>query len=226
MSMLRFDAIVFDFDGVLVESVDVKTRAFAALYEPYGPEVVQLVVAWHLAQGGVSRYEKFRHFHDAFLGRALAPAEEVELGERFSALVEEAVIAAAWVPGAREFLEGWHARLPLFVASGTPEEELLRIVARRGMARFFAGVAGAPRKKGAILRDFLGRSGVAPARVLMVGDAMTDFDGATEAGVSFLGIAPAGANSFPAGVPVLPDLTGLAGFLTAAQPALSGSDNQ
>jgi phosphoglycolate phosphatase-like HAD superfamily hydrolase len=216
MSTLRFDAIVFDFDGVLVESVDVKTRAFAALYAPYGADVVRQVVAWHLAHGGVSRYEKFRHFHDVFLGRALAPAEEAALGERFSALVEEAVIAAAWVPGAREFLEGWHARLPLFVASGTPEEELLRIVARRGMARFFAGVAGAPRKKGAILRDFLGRSGAAPERVLMVGDAMTDFDGAAEAGVPFLGIAPAAANPFPPGVSVLPDLTGLAAFLETA----------
>lgn len=220
MSPLRFDAIVFDFDGVLVESVDVKTRAFAALYEPHGAEVVRQVVAWHLAHGGVSRYEKFRHFHRVFLGRALAPAEEAELGERFSVLVEEAVIAAAWVPGAREFLEGWHACLPLFVASGTPEEELLRIIERRGMARFFAGVAGAPRKKGAILRDFLGRSGAAPDRVLMVGDAMTDFDGAAEAGVPFLGIAPAAANPFPPGVPVLPDLTGFAAFLEAA-PARS-----
>lgn len=221
MSKLRFDAIVFDFDGVLAESVDVKTRAFAALYEQYGADVVRQVVDWHLAHGGVSRYEKFRHFHQAFLGRALAPPEEVELGRRFSALVEESVIASAWVPGAREFLDGWHARLPLFVASGTPEEELVRIVERRGMARFFAGVAGAPRKKGAILQDFLGRSGATPDRMLMVGDAMTDFEGAAEAGVPFLGIAAAGANPFPAGVPVLPDLTGLAAFLEATAPARS-----
>ncbi len=213
MTMLRCDAIVFDFDGVLVESVDVKTRAFAALYEPYGPEVVQQVVAWHLEHGGVSRYDKFRHFHRVFLGRPLPAAEEAALGDRFSALVEEAVIAAAAVAGAREFLEAWHGRLPLYVASGTPEEELLRIVDRRGMARYFAGVAGAPRKKGAILRDFSFRSGVAPTRMLMVGDAMTDFHGAGEAGVPFLGIAPAAANPFPPGVPVLPDLTGLAGFL-------------
>lgn len=33
---MKFDAIVFDFDGVLVESVDVKTQAFATLYSEYG----------------------------------------------------------------------------------------------------------------------------------------------------------------------------------------------
>lgn len=224
MNLPRFDAIVFDFDGVLVESVDVKTRAFAALFEPYGEEVVKQVVAWHLAHGGVSRYEKFRHFHRTFLGRVLSQVEEVELGNRFCALVEEAVIAAAWVPGAHEFLEGWHARLQLYVASGTPEEELIRIIGRRGMTHFFKAVAGAPRKKGAILRDFLGRSGVSQDRMLMVGDAMTDFDGAVEAGVSFLGIAPAGANPFPHGVPVLPDLIGFSTFLVASRPAFSAAE--
>lgn len=218
MNALRCDAVVFDFDGVLVESVDVKTRAFALLYEPYGPEVVDKVVGWHLEHGGISRYEKFRHFHQIFLGRSLPAAEEAQLADRFSALVEEAVIAAAWIPGAREFLEGWHARLPLYVASGTPEDELVRIIARRGMSGYFAGVAGAPRRKGEILRDFLGRGNVPPDRMLMVGDAMTDYVGAKEAEVPFLGIAPLGASPFPAGVDVLPDLTRFAGFLAAPIP--------
>ena len=224
MSMLRFDAIVFDFDGVLVESVDVKTRAFASLYEPYGLEVVGKVVAWHLEHGGVSRHEKFRHFHRAFLDRPLPPEEEARLADRFSGLVEEAVIAAAWVPGAREFLDGWHARLPLYVASGTPEEELVRIIERRGMGHFFAGVAGAPRRKGDILRDFLGRSGVPPGRMLMVGDAMTDFEGAAEAGVSFLGVVPAGANPFPSSVPALPDLQRFSAFLAEHKPSVSETE--
>jgi len=37
-------AIGFDFDGVLVESVDIKTRAYAYLFEDEGPEVVQQVI--------------------------------------------------------------------------------------------------------------------------------------------------------------------------------------
>src|SRR5687768_6679568 len=45
----RFDAVVLDFDGVLVESVDVKTRAFARLYSRYGSDVEAEVVAYHLA---------------------------------------------------------------------------------------------------------------------------------------------------------------------------------
>lgn len=215
MNTPRFDAIVFDFDGVLVDSVDVKTRAFAALYEPYGPEVVGKVVAWHLEHGGVSRYRKFRHFHQVFLGQPLSGAEESRLADRFSALVEEAVIAAAWIPGALEFLEGKQAQMPLFVASGTPEEELVRIIERRNMKRYFSGVGGAPKGKAEIIAGFLGSHNIAPDRTLMVGDAMTDLEAANTVGTAFLGVA-ADSNPFPQGVSTAKDLAGLESFLFPA----------
>ncbi len=206
--MPRFDAVVFDFDGVLVESVDVKTRAFAALYAEYGPEVVAQVVAYHLAHGGVSRFEKFRHFHRAFLAQALSATAEAALGARFSALVENAVVQAPWIAGAREFLERNYRRLPLFVASGTPDEELKRIITRRGAEHYFASVCGAPLTKAEIIAAFVKDRALQPDRVLMVGDSNTDYGAAQETGVSFLGIAAA-ASLFPSAVAVLPDLTGL-----------------
>lgn len=216
--MLRYDAVVFDFDGVLVESVAVKTRAFAALYSGYGPAIVAQVVAYHLEHGGMSRFEKFRHFHREFLGRPLSEAEEAKLGAQFSELVEDAVVTAPWIGGAREFLESWHGRLPLFVASGTPDAELKRIVERRGMARYFAGARGSPASKGEIISGFVTGRGLDRNRVLMVGDAATDLQGAIEAGVSFLGVAAAPQHAFPATVPVVPDLARLADFLTTPAP--------
>ena len=60
--------IIFDFDGVLVESVNIKTEAFAEIYRPYGKLIERKVVNHHLANGGVSRYEKFVLYHNKFLG--------------------------------------------------------------------------------------------------------------------------------------------------------------
>jgi phosphoglycolate phosphatase-like HAD superfamily hydrolase len=212
---MSFDAIVFDFDGVLVESVDVKTQAFAALYSPYGTDVVRLVVGWHLAHGGVSRFQKFRHFHSEFLRRELGEVEEQELGRRFSQLVEDAVVASAWVPGALEFLEVHHLRLPLYVASGTPHDELQRIVLRRGMAGYFRSVFGSPASKGEILSSILSATGYSPQRVLMVGDATTDYEGALQAGTAFVGRVPEGAqNPFPPETPILTTLESLTALCT------------
>ena len=63
-------AIIFDFDGVILDSVDVKTKAFKQMYSIYGDDVMRKVVDYHLLNGGISRYEKFKYFHENFLNRA------------------------------------------------------------------------------------------------------------------------------------------------------------
>lgn len=61
------NAILFDFDGVLVESVDVKTRAFADLFKDEEDEIVEKVVNYHLKNSGISRYDKFRYYYKEYL---------------------------------------------------------------------------------------------------------------------------------------------------------------
>ena len=60
--------IFFDFDGVLVESVEIKIHAFRKLYAEHGENVVEKVLAHHMEHGGISRVVKIRHGHLAFLG--------------------------------------------------------------------------------------------------------------------------------------------------------------
>ncbi|MCU0838706.1 MAG: HAD hydrolase-like protein [Rhodospirillales bacterium] len=203
-------AVIFDFDGVIVESADIKTAAFRALYRPHGAAVEAAAVAHHLANGGISRRKKIRHIHREHLGISLDQAELDRLCALFSSLVEDAVVAAPAVPGALPLLAHLAERAPRFVVSGTPEPELKRIVARRGLTDMFTEVHGSPREKPPIIRDLLARYGLAPAAVLFIGDALTDWRAAKETGVRFVGRAADGAeNPFPAGVTVIADLTEL-----------------
>ena len=206
-------AIIFDFDGVILDSVDIKTRAFARLFEEHGPDVQRQVVEHHLAHGGVSRFRKFAHVYENILHRPMPPDESERLGGRFSELVFDEVVKAAWIRGAPEFLAQNHARYRCFVASGTPQEELERIVRLRDLEQYFAGVFGTPPTKEEITRAIFAKEGLHNSEALFVGDALTDFNAAKACGVSFVGIASGGADPFPAGTVVLPDLRGLAALL-------------
>jgi len=53
--------IIFDFDGVICESVDIKTGAFYEMYLPYGEMIAQKVKEHHIQNGGMSRYDKFEY---------------------------------------------------------------------------------------------------------------------------------------------------------------------
>jgi HAD superfamily hydrolase (TIGR01549 family) len=211
--MKNFDwqAIIFDFDGVIVESGKIKTQAFAELYRPYGEDIVAQVVQFHIRNGGMSRYRKFRHFQQYFLGKPpLTAAEEKALDIRFSELVVEAVVAAETVPGAMELIRQQAGKIPLFIASGTPEAELKVIVERRGLTPYFKEVRGAPALKPAIIAEILSAYALKSESVLMIGDAMADFEGAQTNGTPFLGrVHPDDQNPFPADVQIVPDLRGL-----------------
>ncbi|WP_394809254.1 HAD family hydrolase [Nitrosomonas sp.] len=206
-----WQAIIFDFDGVVVESGKIKTQAFAELYRPYGEDIVAAVVQFHNQNGGMSRYRKFRHFQEHFLNKPpLTEAEEKQLDIRFSELVVEAVIAAEAVPGAVELIHQQSGKIPLFVASGTPETELKVIVERRGLTPYFTEVRGAPALKPTIIAEILSAHALSPESVLMIGDAMADLEGAQANNTAFLGrVYPGDPNPFPAHIEIVPDLRGL-----------------
>ena len=66
-----WQAVFFDFDGVIADSNAVKARAFAALFAPFGPTVQEAVVRYHLDNGGMPRLEKIRHCHTVIAGQPL-----------------------------------------------------------------------------------------------------------------------------------------------------------
>jgi phosphoglycolate phosphatase-like HAD superfamily hydrolase len=211
MQTFDWQAIIFDFDGVVVESGEIKTQAFAELYRSYGEDIVAKVVQFHTQNGGMSRYRKFRHFQQYFLNLPpLTEAQEKELDIGFSNLVVEAVIAAEPVPGAIELIRQQAEKIPLFVASGTPEIELKVIVERRGLAPYFKEVRGAPALKSTIIAEILSTYTLQAESVLMIGDAIADLEGAQANGTAFLGrVRPGDPNPFPASVEIVQDLCGL-----------------
>jgi phosphoglycolate phosphatase-like HAD superfamily hydrolase len=184
--MTSLAAIVFDFDGVIVESADVKTDAFVELFAAHGPAVQDQVKAHHLANMGISRFVKFAWIYENVLRQPLAEADSALLGEKFSALALDKVLAAPFVPGAESALAALAPRFPLFVASGTPQGELDLIVDRRGLRERFREVHGTPREKPAILADLMLRHKLSPDQVLFVGDGLSDYKAAAATGVGFL----------------------------------------
>jgi phosphoglycolate phosphatase-like HAD superfamily hydrolase len=202
--------VIFDFDGVIVESEEIKTRAFAALYREHGADVVAAIVEHHQANGGISRRKKIRWCHRTQLGiEPDEPALDL-LCQRFSALVEDEVVASDWVAGAEQALRNLHGRLPLFVVSGTPHDELCRIFARRQLSHWFVEVWGSPREKPEIIEDILSRHQYDRRRVLFVGDSAADLRAARATGLRFLGrLADGQLSPFPPGTPAITDLTQL-----------------
>jgi len=188
MNLDGLDAVIFDFDGVLVESVDVKTEAFATLYAGHGEAIVTQVRNYHLQHGGMSRFDKFRYIQTEILGGTpLTKQDTADLAAAFSDLVADRVVAAPMVAGARQFLDRCSGKIPLFIVSGTPTPELRDILTRRHLRAYFAAALGSPRSKAQNIATLLDDHNLCASRCLMIGDAIADQEGAAANSIRFLG---------------------------------------
>lgn len=182
-------ALIFDFDGVLADSVEVKTAAFAELYKPYGQTVMKQVIDHHRANGGMSRFEKFRHYHPEFLGKEINDEKVDRLSREFSIMVVNKVINSPEIPGATGFLEKYCKEKICCVNSGTPEVEIREIVRKRRWDHFFQKVYGSPETKFNNLNKIVeAYSGLNENDFLFFGDALSDLNAAVKAGIDFIGI--------------------------------------
>ena len=179
-------AIIFDFDGVILESGQVKTEAFKTLFSQF-PDHCDEALAFHLASRGLSRHRQLEHIVNNVI--KLSPAEGVvdRLARRFGEIVVSKMRVCPFVEGAVEFLDHWVGRLPLYVASLNPQEELDAIVQARGLAKYFHRVVGGTGDKAEILSTLVAECGLDPSRTLFIGDTLGDYRAAVEMEMRFVG---------------------------------------
>lgn len=207
-------AIFFDFDGVVVESVDIKTKAFIKLFEREGNDVIKKVVKYHLKNTGISRYEKFRYIYKKILNRTLDDKEFNILCSKFANLVVDGVLKAPYVKGAKEFLENYASEYKCFVTSATPQVELEEIILKRYMSHFFKSIYGAPTKKSDAVRNILMSEKIDNNVAVYIGDALSDYKAAKDNYVHFISRINNNENMFATiDCPKVKDLTNLKAIL-------------
>ncbi len=178
-------AIVFDFDGVLLESPHVKTEAFRKLFSRW-PDKADEGVAFHLKNMGISRYIKFKHFYEKIIRERYSEEIGLKLGSEFSDIVLDKIKIAPFVKGAEPFLNNFHSKYRFYIASGTPDEELCEIASHKGINKYFDGIFGSSLTKAEIINNILGAESLKNNMVIFVGDAASDKEAAEDTGVHFV----------------------------------------
>ena len=181
------EIIIYDFDGVICDSVNIKTEAFVELYKPYGEEIQEVVKKYHLEHGGISRYEKFRFFQSTLLGESVNQEQIDALADQFSLLVKQKVIASEYLPGVIDFLKTNRGKKQ-FICTGTPQNEIEYIIEKKGIKKLFDDIFGSPRTKKEIIQIILDKYSASPNDCIFFGDALTDYDAAKKLDLSFIGI--------------------------------------
>lgn len=180
----NYATIVFDCDGVVLNSNQVKTEAFRDSVQSYGTPAADALVQYHMNNGGVSRYRKFEYFLTEIVPDQTGPGLE-DLLERYSQGVRYGLENCDIAFDLEQFREQT-SESTWMIVSGGDQVELNDIFARRGIAKMFdGGIYGSPEPKESIIaRLQIDETLTSPA--LFLGDSAYDFQVASAAGLDFL----------------------------------------
>ena len=180
------DLVFMDCDGVIYDTNRLKCDAYRYALEDYPRPLVEELVNYHRATGGVSRYLKIeRFFYEMLVLPDAAPRMQRAL-DRFASFCERGYERMRPRPEALAFAELMGGPGRVHVVSGSDEDELRRVFDAADLRHRFYEVHGSPVGKKTHLSRISAEAGVALDRCLFVGDGWGDWDTATTLGVPFV----------------------------------------
>jgi beta-phosphoglucomutase len=127
--------VIFDFDGVIVDTEPLHYRAFQKILEPLG-----LGYGWDTYVADYLGFDDRDAFREAFRsrGRPLSGTElEPLIEQKAQAFLEIIAAGVRPYPGAVELIAGISGRLPLAICSGALRSDILPVLEQFGLGGVF-----------------------------------------------------------------------------------------
>ena len=121
--------IIFDFDGVILNSHKVKTRAFYFIYQEYGKNKALKAQKYHLKNAGISRIKKFNYLNKNLFSKENINLEE--LNEKFTRYCFEKISNLKISTSMINFLKKNYKIYDFYISTGTPQIEIIKILKKK-----------------------------------------------------------------------------------------------
>lgn len=175
--------LVFDKDGVIFHSEDIKFEYFLGLFSSYVDEK-EAIKNYLIGSGGTPRKTRFKFICDELLGMENSDELVEQLFKKSTLEMDAEILKTKFVAGARQFIEKYDDNKK-FVCSGSPQHEVDAHLAGNNIDHYFISAHGGVSKKSVVLLDIKKNHG---ADIVYFGDTMVDYNAAKEADVTFIGL--------------------------------------
>lgn len=184
-SLNNYDIVVFDCDGVLIDSNLLKCEAFGKSVREYPDNIIESFINHCKKTFGVSRYVKFREFFSDFSNEPFDETKYHLFLERYAILCTELYYKADLTPSVEKVLSLLnYTGHKLFVASGSDEKELIEVFEKRNLIKHFEEIYGSPKKKSECVASILKKN--PNLNAVFIGDAVSDLKTAKEFNLDFI----------------------------------------
>lgn len=184
----KYDIIIWDFDGVIIDSSKIRIRAFKEALQNYPKQSVEELIKYHRKNDGLSRYVKIDHFFSNILEEKLSNKLRDDLLNKYGIICSRQLNDKnLLIDDSLKFIINYYNNKKFHIASGSDNEELNKLCISLGISKFFKTINGSPETKNKIVKHILENYKYNRKACCLIGDSINDYDAAMINEISFFG---------------------------------------
>jgi HAD superfamily hydrolase (TIGR01549 family) len=178
--------ILFDFDGVILDSMPIRDFGFREIFKEFPKEQVEKLIQFHRENGGWSRFVKIRYFFEEIRGEKISDQKIIEMAEVFSEIMQRELTNKKYlISQTLEFLK--ESKHNLHIVSGSEQNELRFLCQKLEISDFFISIHGSPTPKGKLVSDLIEKHNYKKDETILIGDSINDYQASAENEIEFYG---------------------------------------
>jgi phosphoglycolate phosphatase-like HAD superfamily hydrolase len=180
--------ILWDFDGVILDSMAVRDWGFREIFKSFDNEKVEALLKYHRLNGGLSRYVKIRYFYEEILEKEITESEVLEYANAFSVLMKkELTNPNNLILDSLQFIKDNYKKYHFHIVSGSAQEELRYLCKELNIYHCFLSIHGSPTPKKQLVDSLLKLHNYKLLDTCLIGDSINDYDAALANNILFYG---------------------------------------
>jgi len=185
---MGYKIIFWDYDGVIMDSMPVRTEGFRMLFSDYSDSEVEQLIDYHLENGGLSRYVKIRYFFEKVLHLDITEEEVFEWAGKYSVLMlKQLKNPDKLIKGTIDFISENYKSFKFHIVSGSDGNELNEICKAISINKYFDSISGSPTPKTKLIKDIIDENNYSSDECILIGDSKNDFEAADANNIHFAG---------------------------------------
>ncbi len=182
----NFKVILWDFDGVLMNSNSVRDLGFEKVLAGYPEVQVEELMKYHKSNGGLSRYVKFRYFFEEIRKEKVSDEQIQELAKKFSLIMRQVLFdESLLIKDSIKFVKENFSKFKMHIVSGSDGIELNDLCKHLDIGKYFITIEGSPTAKDQLVKQLLSNFNYSLNECVLIGDSINDMEAAKVNSISF-----------------------------------------
>jgi phosphoglycolate phosphatase-like HAD superfamily hydrolase len=180
--------ILWDFDGVIIDSNSVRVYGFEKVLSDYPPDLVARLIEYHNQNGGLSRYVKFKYFYEEILHEEVTDEKINELANSFSVIMKSHLVNTnLLIEDSLNFIRLNFKHYHMHIVSGSDQTELRHLCTELKLTPYFKSIYGSPTNKSILVKNVIEENNYSKNDCILIGDSINDYEAASNNNIEFIG---------------------------------------